>query len=412
MLIADASETLNRGANSGAHDLLDEPEHAGLLRFTRLVERLFHVPAAYIALLGPDLQVVSHIGAENRYWTALQTFPLQPAVGRPQSWNQGSESPEGFVRGDLKFVASAPLRSIDGLELGILMIGDTRRRPDLSNDDRETLADLATILAGKMERRTLACQARETELSLLEAERRFRNIANSTPVLIIYSGTDGSCSFVNKTWLEFTGRTIEEEIGDGFEEAFHPDYRRTALETYWNAFQQRQPLTTEFPMRRHDGEYRWMLVRGIPRLQEDGAFAGYIGCFTDVTEQRAAALDLRKQMSCTAAVADASGASYLLLDRDGRIEQAGVRSSGRNPLGLLGSFVWESCDVIGPSATAIRDAFEYAVASETTAQASTPDHHWIFTPLRSEEGETVAVTATVFDQARDKSCGPACPNRE
>ncbi len=392
MLIADPGASVIAAANSGSHRLLDEPEHAGLLRVTRLVERIFHVPAAYIAMLGPGLQVVSRIGSGNQYWTQLRSFPLRPAVGHPQVFHSGTESPEGFEWGDLKFAASAPLRSIDGLELGVLVIADTRRRPDFSDQDRETLSELATILAGKMELRTLACEARETELSLLEAERRFRNIANSAPVLIIYSGTDGSCSFVNKTWLEFTGRTLEEEIGEGFEEAFHPDHRQRVMELYWNAFQRREPSIIEFPMRRYDGEYRWMVARGTPRLQEDGAFAGYIGCFTDVTNQRAAALGLRKQMLCTAVVAEASGAAYLILDREGRIEQA----AGRTP----GAYVWEGCDA---NAASIREAFERAVQSGTATKARTTTQHWTFTPVRSEEGELLAVTATVFDQARDCS---------
>jgi PAS domain S-box-containing protein len=192
----------------------------------------------------------------------------------------------GFTSGDVRFAASAPLRSSDGLEVGLLVIADTQPRPEFSPRDLETLADLAGVLAGKMELRMMLSQVRETELSLKEAERRFRNIANAAPVLIIYSGLDGANSFVNKAWLEFTGRTLGDELGGGFAEMFHPDYRDAAMQKYWDAFEARVPLKHEFPMRRHDGEYRWMLASGVPRFQDDGTFAGYIGCFIDSTDQR------------------------------------------------------------------------------------------------------------------------------
>jgi PAS domain S-box-containing protein len=114
------------------------------------------------------------------------------------------------------------------------------------------------------------------------------------PVLIVYSGVDGARSFVNDTLLEFTGRTREEELGDGLPETYHPDYRQAVEKAYWDAFQQRTPLVIEFPMRRHDGEYRWMLARGNPRFLDNGTFAGYTGCFVDMTDQRAAILELQR----------------------------------------------------------------------------------------------------------------------
>jgi hypothetical protein len=132
----------------------------------------------------------------------------------------------------------------------------------------------------------MALQARESECSLREAEYRFRNIANCAPVMIIYSEVDGGSSFVNKTYLEFTGRTFAEELGDGYADTFHPDHRERVMQTYWDAFQERRPVTLRFPMRRHDGEYRWIEARGMPRIQDDGKCAGYIGCLIDLTEQR------------------------------------------------------------------------------------------------------------------------------
>jgi PAS domain S-box-containing protein len=228
----------------------------------------------------------------------LDTFPLDLALAGPTKWLDASGiAVPGFTSGDVRFAASAPLRSSDGLEVGLLVIADTEPRPEFSPRELETLAELAGVLAGKMELRMMLSQARETELSLKEAELRFRNIANAAPVLIIYSGLDGANSFVNKAWLDFTGRTLEDELGGGFAEMFHPDYRDAAMQKYWDAFEARVPLKQEFPMRRHDGEYRWMLASGVPRFEDDGGFAGYIGCFVDVTDQRQPVSAPRKQPS-------------------------------------------------------------------------------------------------------------------
>lgn len=294
------SPKTDRAADDGPEDhtsLLDEPENEGLLRLTKLVEHLFHVPIAYMALLGTDMNIVTRIGSGCDYWSNLRTYPLATALARPIVWPDPSgDPPFGFVPGTLKFIAAVPLLSGDGTDLGLLVIADLKPRPDFSPEDHETLAELARVLAGKMELRLMACEARESARSLREAERRFRSIANCAPVMIIYSGADGGTSFVNRTWLEFTGRDIEEELGDGYADSFHPHHRERVMETYWDAFQERKPLMLRFPMRRHDGEYRMMEARGSPRFYDDGTYAGYIGCLIDLTDQQLAILDLHMEL--------------------------------------------------------------------------------------------------------------------
>ena len=271
----------------GHHNLLDEPEHEGLLRLTKLVEHLFRVPVAYMALLGPDLTVTARIGSGSEHWEHLKTYPLAAALAQPILWPDPTGlAVAGFDCGDLRFAAAAPLRSSDGQDLGVLVIADVKPRPEFSQTDHATLNELACVLAGKMELRLMASEARDSELLLKEAEDRFRGIANSVPVMIIYSGVDGGTSFVNKTWLGFTGRSFADELGDGFADTFHPDHRDRVMDAYWHAFQERRPLTLEFPMRRHDGQYRWMEVHGMPRLLDNGKYAGYIGCVIDLTNCR------------------------------------------------------------------------------------------------------------------------------
>jgi len=271
----------------GPQNILDEPEEVVLLRMTKLVEHLFHVPIAYMALLQSDLTVVRRIGSGQEFWNRLKQFPAQKVLAEAVIWaDVGGDEAEQFDFGDLRFVASAPLRSSDGLDVGLLVIADVAPRPEFSPRDLETLAELAGVLAGKMELRWMAFEARDSESTLGEAENRFLNIANCAPVMIIFSGTDGGSSFVNNTWLEFTGRSLDEELGDGYAESFHPDHRERVMREYWTAFEARRPVTIELPMRRHDGEYRWMQARGVPRLLDNGQCAGYIGCFMDLTDAR------------------------------------------------------------------------------------------------------------------------------
>jgi PAS domain S-box-containing protein len=121
-----------------------------------------------------------------------------------------------------------------------------------------------------------------TELG--ESESRFQNVANAAPVLIWMAGVDKLCTFFNKPWLEFTGRSIEQELGNGWAEGVHPDDLQRCLEVYIEAFDARQPFVMKYRLRRNDGEYRWLSDQGVPRHDAQGGFAGYIGSCVDVTE--------------------------------------------------------------------------------------------------------------------------------
>ncbi|WP_223146692.1 sensor histidine kinase [Methylomonas albis] len=128
---------------------------------------------------------------------------------------------------------------------------------------------------------------------LRESENRFRVMANSAPVLIWLSGLNKLCYWFNKTWLDFTGRSIEQETGNGWLEAVHPNDLDFCLNHYTQNFEKRLPFTMEYRLRRHDGEYRWLLDNGIPRYSDKGEFLGYIGSCIDITENRQIRIDLQ-----------------------------------------------------------------------------------------------------------------------
>ena len=134
------------------------------------------------------------------------------------------------------------------------------------------------FLATVMEERVTG----QTELR--ESESRFRIVADAAPVLIWMAGVDKLCTFFNKPWLDFTGRSIEQELGNGWAEGVHRDDLQNCLQVYTGAFDARQPFVMQYRLRRNNGEYRWISDQGVPRYDAQGTFAGYIGSCVDVTE--------------------------------------------------------------------------------------------------------------------------------
>lgn len=127
-----------------------------------------------------------------------------------------------------------------------------------------------------------------------ESEELLKSVANSAPVLVWISDTNKLCTYFNQRWLDFTGRTLDAELGNGWAQGVHPDDLQRCLNTYEQAFDGREDFKMEYRLRRYDGEYRWVLDTGVPRYGTDGSFAGYIGSCLDITEQKQAAEVVRK----------------------------------------------------------------------------------------------------------------------
>ena len=128
-------------------------------------------------------------------------------------------------------------------------------------------------------------------------DARFCEVMNTAPVMIWVSNKDKQCVWFNRPWLNFTGRDIQQELGDGWLEGVHPEDSDRCLKTYVSQFDARKEFRMDYRLRRYDGTYRWIDDAGIPRYGRDGSFLGYIGSCTDIHEYRETQSELRRRLA-------------------------------------------------------------------------------------------------------------------
>ncbi|ARV63228.1 PAS domain-containing sensor histidine kinase [Nostocales cyanobacterium HT-58-2] len=156
-----------------------------------------------------------------------------------------------------------------------------------SEDDGKVIGYIGTV--------TDITQRKQAEQALQESEQRFQAMAENAPVMIWVSDADKLCTYCNSGWLEFTGRPIEQELGNGWTQGVHPEDIKHCLETYITAFDARKPFMMEYRFRRFDGEYRWIINKGAPRWNLDGSFAGYIGSCIDISDRKETEIALQQR---------------------------------------------------------------------------------------------------------------------
>lgn len=139
--------------------------------------------------------------------------------------------------------------------------------------------------------------SKQAEKTLKESEARFRMMADTSPIMLWVADQDQKMTFVNQSWLEFRGSTLEAELGQGYLKGIHPDDRGHYLAVYSQSWGARQRFELEYRYQRADQQYRWIVNVGAPRYLEDGKFMGYVGSCMDITDRKQAQETLQKKLT-------------------------------------------------------------------------------------------------------------------
>jgi PAS domain S-box-containing protein len=194
---------------------------------------------------------------------------------------------EYFLKMGIFSAATVPLK-VGGEVNGAISFISGKRRVSWTEDLLSQVRVLGEVFWNALQRKHSMQALLASQVVLREGEERFRLVANTAPMLIWMSGTNMLCTYFNNSWLAFTGRPMGLELGNGWAEGVHPEDLQRCLDTYTEAFDRREEFRMEYRLRRHDGEYRWVLDIGVPRFNQDGSFAGFIGSCVDITDSKRA----------------------------------------------------------------------------------------------------------------------------
>jgi PAS domain S-box-containing protein len=189
---------------------------------------------------------------------------------------------------------------------------------DITERKQVEQEELMALAQRKKERLAESAERKHAE----ESEQRFRLLADSAPVMIWTSGIDKLCTYFNAPWLAFTGRTMEQELGNGWAEGVYPADQQRCLDIYTSSFDARKPFSMDYRLRRFDGQYRWILDNGIPFYAPDGTFTGYIGSCIDITERRSLEQQLQYSELKLRSLVEANILGVIVVDLDGRIYES------------------------------------------------------------------------------------------
>jgi len=267
------------------------------------------------------------------------------------------------------------------------------------------------------DKKILLLSQKVAELS--ESEEEFRLMADAAPVLLWQSGTDTLCYYFNKPWLDFTGRTLEQEIGNGWAEGVHPDDFQGCLDVYLNSFNARKSFKMEYRLRNAKGEYRWIVDNGAPRFAHDGTFLGYIGSCVDITDMKRAKQELQSQYTLLSSIINSPGKIAIF-----SLDKNYCYTSFNEIHALEMKRVWGTDIEIGQNQLNYIKNPEVATHAKHSIDRALKGEHFIETHIRSENnvyyefswnpillsGEIIGVTAFVQDIAEREQAVEALRN--
>jgi PAS domain S-box-containing protein len=185
-------------------------------------------------------------------------------------------------------------------------------------------------------------RSREVERALRESEERFRRMADSAPVMIWLADVNGNAEWFSRSWIEFTGRTLDEQVGEGWISVVHPDDIERILTTYRAHAAAHEPFRFELRVRRHDGVDRWLLSSGSPRINDDGDFVGYIGSCLDITDRKDGEIERERLLTRERTARADADAARLAAEHANDVKAqflAAMSHELRTPLNAIGGYV-------------------------------------------------------------------------
>lgn len=191
---------------------------------------------------------------------------------------------------------SAKLKTKDGSIKHVLINSSVYTKNGEFIHTRCFTRDITELKEEEARKEALLQELEAKNQALHESEERFRAVANSAPVLLWLSTAEKGHYFFNKKWLDFTGKSFEEESGEGWKKGIHPEDKQHFQDIFSQAFDKRKAFYTEYRLKRHDETYRWISDNGVPRFTPDGQFSGFVGCCLDIEDQKNFEKELENQV--------------------------------------------------------------------------------------------------------------------
>jgi PAS domain S-box-containing protein len=256
---------------------------------------------------------------------------------------------------------------------------------------------------------------KKAEAALRESEVHFRSMADNAPTMLRVTDPSASTTYLSKQWYEFTGGTPERDLGFDWLESVHPDDRQQVQNIFLKANEQYAPFSIDYRLRRHDGEYRWVISTGLPRFDEARQFQGYVGTVTDIHERKQMQDTMREsERRFRLLVEQVKDYAIFMTDPEGRATtwNEGVR-------GVLG---FEEAEFIGQDIVPaiftpedVRSGVAQAELDQAAANGSANDDRWmrrkdgsrfwavgVTTGLRDDEGKLLGFMKVMRNQTERK----------
>lgn len=261
------------------------------------LKKLIHADGGYVALLNKTstLNEIVYLDQGSQICSVSPDLPM-PVRGYRKLVYQSKKVmyhndfgnskwmrllPKGHTQ--LNNVMFAPM-IIDNEVVGL--IGMSNKKGGFTDEDAQVAAEFSKLAVIALEYSESIEESNRLKNHLKNSEEQFRLITENSPVLIWESGIDAKCNYFNKRWLQFRGREMHEEVGDGWTEGLHPDDYHSCVNGYLDAFKKREDFELQYRLKNHRGEYRWILDYGVPQYDSLDNFKGYIGSCIDITERK------------------------------------------------------------------------------------------------------------------------------